>query len=125
LLVSLIGFGFMLAQLQSPDLVMWTGRCEPATLRGGLGYYDVNGQTLAVNDPLTPASAPTTPVTVCYNPAHPEQAMVDHPLTRAFEAGLMATPFLVALIILAVGLLIRPFRYKDIDVEVPWPVRRR
>jgi len=123
-LVSLLGVGFLLAQLQSNDLVTWTGRCIPATLQGGLAYYTVNGQPQAVNDPLVSASHPTTTVTACYDPAHPEQGQVLHPLTHAIEAALVGVPLLTALVILVFGLVIRPRRLKDIDVAVPWPLKR-
>jgi hypothetical protein len=125
LAASAIGVGFLLAQLQSSDAVTWTGRCVPASLEGGIAYFTVSGQNESVNDPAASANSPTTTVTVCYYPSHPEQGMVLQPLTHAIEGALFGVPLLTALVLLLVGLLIRPRRMRDIDEAVPWPVKRK
>lgn len=122
-LVALISIGFLIAQLLSPDSVIWTGRCIPATLRGGLAYYVVNGEQLAVNDPTVPANSPVMPTTVCYDPANPEQALVPHAATRSFEASLVLVPLAIAIGLALYGLMVRPIRIKDIDDALPWPTR--
>jgi hypothetical protein len=125
LAAAAIGVGFLLAQLQSSDAVTWTGPCVPATLKGGIAFFSVNGQTEAVNDPAASANHPTTTVTVCYDPAHPEQGLVVNPLTHAIEGALFGVPLLTALVLLVVGLVIRPRHVKDIDAAVPWQTKPR
>jgi hypothetical protein len=122
---SVIGVGFLLAQLLSSDVVTWTGPCVPATLKGGIAYFSVNRQTEAVNDPAASANHPPTTVTVCYEPAHPEEGLVLNPLTHAIEGALFGVPLLTGLILLVVGLVIRPRQVKDIDSAVPWQVTPR
>jgi hypothetical protein len=121
-LVVLGGF-FLLAQLQSPDLVIWTGRCIPATERQGIAYYRVNGTAEALNDPNEPATAPVHTVTVCYQPAHPEQGMVVLPAARIFEGLEILGPLVLAALVLLYGLVIRPLRFRVMDEALPWPTR--
>jgi hypothetical protein len=109
---SILGGLLLLAQLQSPDLVIWTGHCVPSTERGGIAYYQVNGQSFTVDDVTAPATAPTHTVTVCYDPSHPEQASVLHPVQYWFEAALVGVPFLIALTIVIVGVVIVPVRMR-------------
>lgn len=115
----LFGVFFALADLLSPDVVTWTGRCIPATERGGIAYYAVNGKTEAVNDPNEPATAPTHTVTVCYDPVHPEQGMVLVPAAHVLETVEIAAPIVLALIVLTYGVVIRPMRFKDMDEALP------
>lgn len=121
-IATLIAAGFCVAQLLSSDSVIWTGRCIPATMRGGLAYYEVNGLKLEVPDSSVSPNSATRPTTVCYEADHPEQAMVPHTVTRVFEASLVLTPLAIAIGLALYGLVLRPVRIKDIDEVLPWPV---
>ena len=116
----LLGFFFALAELLSPDLVTWTGRCIPATEQGGIAFYTVNGKAESVNDPNQPATAPTHPVTVCYDPAHPEVAQVLVPASHVVESVEVLVPLVLAVVVFGYGVLIRPMRFKDMEEALPW-----
>jgi hypothetical protein len=107
---SLLGLLLLFAQIQSPDFVIWNGHCTSATEEGGIVYYRVNGQELTIDDVAAPANSPTRTVTICYYPARPEDAMILHPAAYWLEGSLVVVPFIVALAILATGLVIVPFR---------------
>jgi hypothetical protein len=109
---SLLGALLLIAQVESPDFVIWNGHCVTATEQGGLAYFQVNGQQFAVDDVAAPADAPTRTVSVCYYASHPEQAVLLHPGERWFEAGLIGLPLLAAAMILIVGLVIEPLRIR-------------
>ena len=109
---SLLGALLLIAQVESPDFVIWGGHCMPAIEQGGLAYFRVNGQPFTIDDVTAPADAPTHTVSVCYYASQPEQGVVVHPGERLFEAGLIGLPFLVAVVILIVGLVIEPLRIR-------------
>jgi len=101
----------LIAQVESPDFVIWNGHCVPATEQGGLAYFQVSGQQFTVNDVAAQPNAAGT-VTVCYYASHPEQGVVLNPLERWFEASVVGLPFLAAVAILIVGLVIEPVRIR-------------
>jgi hypothetical protein len=112
LVFSVLGVLLLLAQLLSPDLVIWNGHCVPVLEQGGLAYLKVNGQTYTIDDVQAPANAPDHTVTVCYYADHPEEGVIPRPAAYWFEASLVGVPFLIALTILILGLVIVPFRVR-------------
>jgi hypothetical protein len=99
-----LGLMFLWAELLSPDLVTWTGRCVPAFFDGGVAHYTVGGQQFTADNPPLLDRSPRT-VTVCYYPSDPANGYIVHPGGRWFEGGLIGGPFALALVLVAVGML--------------------
>src|ERR1700726_4093463 len=83
-----LGLMFLWAELLSPDLVTWTGRCVPAFFDGGVAHYMVGGQQFPADNPPMADRSPRT-VTVCYYPSEPVNGYIVHPGAYWVEGGLI------------------------------------
>ena len=100
----LFGLIFLLAELLSPDLVTWTGRCVRAFFDGGVAHYTVAGQQFTADNPPLQDRSPRT-VTVCYYASEPANGYIAHPGANWAEGGLIGGPFALALVLVAIGML--------------------
>jgi hypothetical protein len=91
-------------ELQSPDLVIWNGRCVPAFYDGGIAHYTVAGQQVTADNPSLSDRTPRT-VSVCYYPNDPNNGYIVHPAAYWVEGGLVAGPFMLAIILILIGML--------------------
>jgi hypothetical protein len=103
-LAFLFGLAFLIAELLSPDLVIWTGRCVPASFDGGVAHYTVAGQQFTADNPPLVDRSPRT-VTVCYYASTPANGYIVHPGAYWVAGGLIGGPFALALVLVAVGIL--------------------
>jgi hypothetical protein len=103
-LAFLFGLAFLIAELLSPDLVIWTGRCVPAFFDGGVAHYTVDGQQFTADNPPLLDRKPRT-VTVCYYASAPVNGYIVHPAAYWVDGGLIGGPFALALVLVAVGML--------------------
>ena len=105
LALVLVGFLFMMAELLSPSRLYWTGDAVPGTNRGGIIYYQVDGEDYTLNAPGA-APARDTQVTVYVDPDDPGQGLVDR-ATRWVDAGVVLVWFVAAGACIAVSALRR------------------
>ena len=98
------GIVFLLVELQSPDLVIWNGRCVPAFFDGGVAHYTVAGQQVTADNPAPSDRTPRT-VRVCYYPAEPDNGYIVHPAAYWVEGGLIGGPIVLALILVTIGVV--------------------
>ena len=103
-LIFAFGIIFLLVELQSPDLVIWNGRCVPAFYDGGVAHYTVAGQRFTADTPALTDRSPRT-VTVCYYPSTINNGYIVHPAAYWVEGSLIAGPLAIAIILTAVGVL--------------------
>lgn len=101
-----VGSLFILAELQSPTMLQWTGTAVHDVQSGGIAYYSFQGQTYTLNVP-SPGSFSST---VYIDPSDPSTAMFSNTLTRWTEAATVAGPYAVAALLLALGLARRSRR---------------
>ncbi|TMD41902.1 MAG: hypothetical protein E6I88_06300 [Chloroflexi bacterium] len=120
----LFGLIFLLVELQSPDLVIWTGRCVPAFFDGGVAHYTVAGQQFTADHPPLVDRMPRT-VTVCYYASAPVGGYIVHPGAYWVEGGLIGGPFALALILLAFGMLTGVHRLRSAPGLPPLPTSRQ
>jgi hypothetical protein len=121
-LALLFGLIFLLAELLSPDLVIWTGRCVPAFFDGGVAQYTVAGQQFTADNPPLVDRSPRT-VTVCYKASEPDNGYIVHPAAYWVEGGLIGGPFALALVLVAVGMLRGARRLRSTPGLPPLPGR--
>lgn len=95
----MVGSLFVLAEVQSPSMLQWTGTAVHDVQSGGIAYYSFRGQTYTLNV-ATPASFSST---VYIDPADPSTAMFSNTLTRWTEAATVAGPYAGSLLLLALG----------------------
>ncbi len=98
------GILFLLVELQSPDLVIWKGRCVPAFFDGGLAHFTVAGQRFTADDPPPSDLTPRT-VRVCFYPNEPNNGYIVRPAAYWIEGGLVAGPTALAIILASVGIV--------------------
>jgi hypothetical protein len=103
-LAFLLGLILLLAELRSPDLVIWTGRCVPAFFDGGVAHYTVASQQFTADNPPLLDRSPRT-VTVCYYASEPVNGYIVHPAAYWVDGGLIVGPFALSLVLVAVGML--------------------
>lgn len=94
-----VGTLFVLAEVQSPSMLQWTGTGVHATQSGGIAFYSFRGQNYTLNVP-TPAAFSST---VYIDPAEPSTAMFSNTLTRWTEAGTVAGPYAGSVLLLSLG----------------------
>ena len=95
---------FLVVELLSPDLVIWTGRCVPAFFDGGVAHYTVAGQQFSADNPPLVDRSPRT-VTVCYYASEPGNGYIVHPAAYWVDGGLIGGPIALSLVLVAVGML--------------------
>lgn len=102
IIATVIGLTFALIELQSPDLVIWTGECVPASFRDGLAYYRAEGHDFVAGDPTLP-DQPARTVTVCYFSSDPGKGYIVHPAAYWAEGILIASPLLAGVLMFCLG----------------------
>jgi hypothetical protein len=90
-----------LVEVQSPDVVLWTGQHVVGTEQGGVVIYEWHGQSYAVD---APGSGSSNAVSVYLDPADPNHAMIDSAAGRALSASLVGVPLAGGVVLLTVGL---------------------
>jgi len=94
-----LGSLFVLAEIQSPSMLQWTGTPVHAVQSGGIAFYSFQGQTYTLNV-ATPAAFSST---IYIDPAEPSTAMFSNVVTRWTEGATVVGPYVVALLLLALG----------------------
>lgn len=82
--LTIVGFLFVLLEMESPSRLYWTGDAVSGTNSGGIVYYTVHEDEYTL-DALGPAPEHDTPVTVYVDPADPSRALLQSP-TRWIDA---------------------------------------
>jgi hypothetical protein len=101
-LLFVIGLLFALAELESPDLALWTGKAVAGTEVGSIVSYSYAGAHFSFDARDRPAYDPPIPVVVYVDPRIPGAGVLNKPAARWAEATLVLAPF-VAGIAVAVG----------------------
>jgi hypothetical protein len=103
LAITLFVFALLmvLLELQSPDLLLWTGHRVAGTERGGIVSYRWHGQAYSLN---ASGYGSSKDVSVYLDPANPANAMVDNVADRALVASLIGGPVAGGVVLLVVGL---------------------
>ncbi len=106
--IALVVFGVLmaLAELQSPDFVLWTGKPIHATETGSIVTYSLNGIKYSFDGHDRDSFAPTEPVIVYVDPHDPAAGVLNKPAARVLEASLVFGPFVLA----AAVILLAPWR---------------
>jgi hypothetical protein len=105
LALVVVGLLFMLAELQSPSRLYWTGDAVTGTNSGGIIYYQVDGENYTLTA-LGDAPAHDTAVTVYVDPDDPSQALASR-VTKWVDAGVVLVWFVAAAGCLALAALRR------------------
>ncbi len=90
---------FLLALVQSPTILQWTGTAVRDVQDGGINYYSFRGQEYT----LGLASGEQWSSTIYLDPEDPSHAMFAHPAGRWIEGATVGAPFAGALLLLAFG----------------------
>jgi len=98
-----LGSGFVLADLQSPSLLQWTGIEVPNVQSGGIAYYSFNGVEYTMNVPLRALGQGPMPSTVYLDPADPSHATFSRPVTKWIEAVVVVGSYAASALVLAFG----------------------
>lgn len=101
-MLFVIGVLFAVAELESPDLVLWTGKAVAGTEIGSIVSYSYAGANYSFDAHDRPASDPQISVVVYVDPHMPGVGVLNKPAARWAEAALALGPF-VAGIALAVA----------------------
>lgn len=103
--VAIVLFAFalvvVLGELQSPDLVLWTGHRVVGTEQGGIVFYQWHGQNYSLD---APGNGSAKAVGVYLDPGDPNNAMIDNLLARGVIALLVGVPVTAGVALLAIGL---------------------
>jgi len=99
----------VLLELQSPDLVLWTGHRVAGTEQGGIVTYQWAGQQYSLNANGY-GSAPD--VSVYLNPASPGSAMIDNLPDRIVVTAFIGAPVAGGLALIVAGLTRKPRRVR-------------
>ena len=94
-----LGSLFILAEVQSPSMLQWTGTPVHAAQSGGIAYYSFQGQTYTLNV----ASPGQYSSTVYLDPADPSTAMFGNTITRWTEIATVGGPFAASALLLIIG----------------------
>ena len=90
----------VLAELQVPDSMLWTGQQVTGTEQQGLVYYRWQGQSYSLD---VPGSGSSKAVSVYFNPGDPSQAIVDNVLDRVLTGLFVLGPAAGAVVLLVIG----------------------
>lgn len=109
LAAALLAFSLLavVAVLQSPDSVLWTGQRAIGVERGGLVIFHWQGQVYSV---AKPGYGSADNVAVYFDPAHPEKAVADNVADRVGAGLLVGGPLAAAVLVFAIGLIRRRIR---------------
>ena len=97
-----LGSGFILADLQSPSLLQWTGTQVADVQSGGIAY-SFKGVEYTLDLPVRAPGQSAMPSTVVLDPENPSQAMFSRPLSKWIEATVVVGPYATSLLVLAFG----------------------
>lgn len=97
---SAAGILWLLAEIQSPEVVLWIGHHVTGSEQGGIVFYRLQGHTYSLD---VPGFGAARHVSLYVDPSDPSVAMIDSPAGRAFADLLSASPFLLALGLVAAG----------------------
>jgi hypothetical protein len=123
-LAFVFGVIFLVVELLSPDLVIWTGRCVPAFFDGGVAHYTVAGQQFTADNPPLLDRSPRT-VTVCYDASEPANGYIVRSAAYWVDGGLIGGPFALALVLVTVGMLKGARRLRTAPELPPLPTFRQ
>jgi hypothetical protein len=98
-----LGSAFILADLQSPSLLQWTGTQVPNVQSGGIAYYSFRGVEYTLDLPVRAPGHSAMPGTVVLDPADPSQAIFARPLSKWIDATLVLGPYATSVLVLAFG----------------------
>jgi len=98
-----LGSAFILADLQSPSLLQWTGTQVPDVQSGGIAYYSFRGVEYTLDLPVRAPGQSAMPGTVVLDPADPSQAIFARPLSKWIDATLVLGPYATSVLVLAFG----------------------
>lgn len=90
----------VLAGLQSPDSMLWTGQQVTGTEQHGLVYYRWQGQSYSLD---VSGFGSSKAVSVYFNPGDPSQAIVDNVPDRVVAGLLVLGPVAGAVVLLVIG----------------------
>ena len=95
----IVGSLFLVAAVQSPSMLQWTGTAVKAVESGGIAYYSFHGQTytMDVTSPVLQSG------TVYLDPADPSIAMFSNPLTRWADIATVGGPYAASVLLLTLG----------------------
>ncbi len=91
----------VLLELQSPDLVLWTGHQVVGTEQGGIVSYRWHGQSYSLD---APGYGSSKAVSVYLDPGNPSNAKIDNVADRVGSALLIGGPVAVGVVLLVAGL---------------------
>jgi 4-amino-4-deoxy-L-arabinose transferase-like glycosyltransferase len=97
LVVSLLA---VLAELQVPEHMLWTGQQVTGTEQQGLVYYRWQGQSYSVD---VQGFGSSKAVSVYFNPGDPSQAIVDNVPDRVLTGLFVLGPAAGAVVLLVIG----------------------
>jgi hypothetical protein len=86
---AVVSVGFLVAALQPPSGLEWTGNAMKGSERDGIVYYSVHGKTYAADDV---GSFRTGTATVYIDPHDPNVAIVDKPASRYIDMATVLGP---------------------------------
>ena len=95
----MVGSLFLVAAVQSPSMLQWSGTAVKAVESGGIAYYSFHGQTytLDVTSPVLQSD------TVYLDPADPSNAMFSNPVTRWTDIAAVGGPYTALVLLLTLG----------------------
>ena len=95
----MMGSLFLVAAVQSPSMLQWSGTAVKAVESGGIAYYSFHGQTytLDVTSPVLQSD------TVYLDPADPSNAMFSNPVTRWTDIATVGGPYTASVLLLTLG----------------------
>jgi hypothetical protein len=95
----MMGSLFLVAAVQSPSMLQWSGTAVKAVESGGIAYYSFHGQTytLDVTSPVLKSD------TVYLDPADPSNAMFSNPVTRWTDIASVGGPYTASVLLLTLG----------------------
>jgi len=98
-LLFVVGSLFLVAAVQSPTMLQWTGTAVKVVENGGIAYYSFHGQsyTLDVTTPLQRSN------TVYVDPAEPSNAIFSNPVTRWADIATVGGPYAASVLVLTLG----------------------
>jgi hypothetical protein len=99
----------ILLELQSPDLVLWTGHRVAGTEQGGIVTYQWAGQRYSLN---ANGYGSARDVSVFLSPANPGNAMIDNLPDRIVVTGFIGVPVAGGLALIVAGLTRKPRRIR-------------
>jgi hypothetical protein len=100
-LLFAIGLLFAIAELESPDLVLWTGKAVAGTEVGSIVSYSYAGVHFSFDAHDRPANDPQIPVVVYVDPHMAGAGVLNKPAARWAEAALVLGPFVAGIAVAA------------------------